>query len=127
MEADQISNSGTGLKRTGAIMMFLGIALGAFGAHSFKEVLVENGRMDTWDTAVLYHLIHGLAVWVLGYFAPNRRKVALCFVIGVSIFSGSLYALSLTNILWLGALTPIGGVLFLAGWGTLVFKSQSET
>jgi len=112
----------TGLKRAGAILMFLGIGLGAFGAHGLEEILTENGRLDTWETGVFYHLIHGLAVWVLGYLAPGRKKVGICFVGGVIVFSGSLYLLSLTNILWLGAITPIGGLLFLAGWATLVFR-----
>ena len=102
--------------------MFLGIGLGAFGAHGLEKILTENGRLDTWETGVFYHLIHGLAVWVLGYLAPDRRKVGICFVGGVIIFSGSLYLLSLTNILWLGAITPIGGLLFLGGWATLVFR-----
>ena len=116
-------SEGTGLKRTGAVLMFLGIALGAFGAHGLEKTLAENGRLDTWQTAVFYHLIHGLAVWTLGYVAPGRRKVAYCFVSGVVVFSGSLYLLSLTNILWLGAITPIGGLLFLAGWGVLAIKN----
>ncbi len=107
--------------------MFLGIALGAFGAHGLEKILTENGRIDTWETAVFYHLIHGLAVWVLGYVAPDRRKVAFCFVAGVLVFSGSLYLLSLTNILWLGAITPIGGLLFLAGWGVLVLRPNSKS
>ena len=119
-------NEGTGLKRAGAVLMFLGIALGAFGAHGLEKTLTENGRIDTWETAVFYHLIHGLAVWILGYVASGRRKVAYCFVGGVLVFSGSLYLLSLTNILWLGAITPIGGLLFLAGWATLIFRPNIE-
>ncbi len=123
MDREQQAKTGTGLRRLGAIMMFLGIGLGAFGAHGLEKILIENGRIETWDTAVLYHLIHGLAVWILGYVAPDRRKVALCFAVGVSFFSGSLYLLSLTNILWLGPIPAIGGALFLVGWGALVIKS----
>lgn len=115
----------TGLKRVGAILMFLGIGLGAFGAHGLEKILTENGRIDTWETAVFYHLIHGLAVWVLGGMAPDRKKVGICFVVGVMVFSGSLYVLSLTNILWLGAITPIGGLMFLAGWVVLIFSPTS--
>lgn len=115
-------NEGTGLKRAGAVLMFLGIGLGAFGAHGLEKILTENGRIDIWETAVFYHLIHGLAVWVLGYLAPGRKNVGICFVGGVLVFSGSLYLLSLTNILWLGAITPLGGLLFLAGWGILVIR-----
>ncbi len=107
------------MKRTGALLMFLGIGLGAFGAHGLEGVLTENDRLSTWQTAVFYHLIHALAIWVLAYVAPTRSKVAFCFLMGLLVFSGSLYALSLTNILWLGAITPLGGLLFLAGWGGL--------
>ena len=103
--------------------MFAGIGLGAFGAHGLKEILADNGRVATWNTAVFYHLIHGLAVWVLGYLASHRWKTALCFVLGVLFFSGSLYLLSLTNLSWLGAVAPIGGVFFLVGWGILIFKT----
>ena len=121
IDGDRKTKTGTGLRRAGAVLMFLGVGLGAFGAHGFEKILAENARLDTWDTAVLYHLIHGLAVWILGYMAPGRRGIGLFFVMGVLIFSGSLYLLSLTNILWLGAITPIGGLLLLAGWGVLVF------
>ncbi|NOX99269.1 MAG: DUF423 domain-containing protein [Verrucomicrobia bacterium] len=122
IDAEQSGGKGVALKRAGAVLMFLGVGLGAFGAHGLKEVLEGNGRMATWETAVFYHLIHGLAVWVLAYVAPDRRKVGFCFAAGVLVFSGSLYVLSLTNILWLGAITPLGGLLFLAGWGVLVVK-----
>ncbi len=104
--------------------MFLGVGLGAFGAHGLKDILTEHGRVATWETAVFYHLVHGLAVWLLGHVAPGRRAVGFCFVIGVLIFSGSLYLLCVTNIGWLGAITPIGGVFFLVGWGILALKDR---
>jgi uncharacterized membrane protein YgdD (TMEM256/DUF423 family) len=122
LESNRETNAGTGLRRVGAALMFLGVGLGAFGAHGLKDILTGNGRLDTWDTAVLYHLIHGLAVWVLGYVAPGRRVAGICFVMGVLVFSGSLYLLCVTNIGWLGAITPIGGVFFLVGWGSLVVR-----
>lgn len=125
MSEKQLAEQGVGLRRTGAVLMFLGIGLGAFGAHGLEEILTRHGRVPTWDTAVLYHLIHGMAVWVLGCFAPVRRRTGLCFVLGIFFFSGSLYVLSLSNISWLGAITPIGGLLFLVGWGMLIFRTES--
>lgn len=119
LESNRETKAGVGLRRAGAVLMFLGVGLGAFGAHGLKDILLENGRLETWDTAVLYHLIHGLAVWVLGHVAPGRRVAGFCLVMGVLVFSGSLYLLCITNIGWLGAITPIGGVFFLVGWGAL--------
>ena len=108
--------------RIAALVMFLGIALGAFGAHGLDDVLARYDRHDTWNTAVLYHLIHGTALFA---FAAGRRAGSRgpfwCWFFGIIVFSGSLYALSVTGISKLGAITPIGGVLFLLGWAWLVF------
>ncbi|MCF6313984.1 MAG: DUF423 domain-containing protein [Verrucomicrobiales bacterium] len=117
---------GTAMARVGAGLMFLGVALGAFGAHGLEDLLQENDRLDTWQTAVFYQLIHAMAVWVLALLAPERSKVALCFALGVVVFSGSLYVLSLTNILWLGAITPLGGLLFLGGWAALLIRPHNK-
>lgn len=101
--------------RIAAIVMFLGVALGAFGAHALEDRLVANDRIATWDTAVLYHLVHGVALFIIAMTAPRSRSFFF-LVAGVVIFSGSLYALSLTGITKLGAITPIGGLCFLIGW-----------
>ncbi len=104
-----------------AILGFTGVALGAFGAHGLKDVLAANGTLAIWQTAVLYHLVHAVAsLWV----AERRPVVTWIWAAGVAVFSGSLYALALTNARWLGAITPIGGVLFLAGWALLVFRGS---
>ena len=101
-----------------AILGFTGVALGAFGAHGLKDLLSTNGTMAIWQTAVLYQLVHAVAsLWA----AERRPLVARFWAAGVVLFSGSLYALALTNIKWLGAITPVGGVLFLIGWA-LLFK-----
>ena len=100
-----------------AILGFTGVALGAFGAHGLKDVLAANGTAAVWQTAVLYQLVHAVAsLWA----AERRPLVARLWAAGVFIFSGSLYALAITNIKWLGAITPVGGVLFLIGWAMLV-------
>ena len=97
-------------------MVFLGVALGAFGAHGLEEVLEKNSRVETWATAVLYHLVPGSALLVLGLFRSPPRGARICFASGILIFSGSLYVLSLTNITKLGMITPVGGLAFLVGW-----------
>ena len=100
---------------------FLGVALGAFGAHGLKTILTANGTLDIWQTAVLYHLIHAVAaLWT----STRYPSVTWTWTAGILIFSGSLYLLAVTNIRWLGAITPIGGLLFLAGWLMIVFKPQ---
>ncbi len=107
--------------RLAAITGFLGVALGAFGAHGLDATLVANERVDTWKTAVLYHLVHAVVLLVVGVFPKASRVAAPSFLIGVVLFSGSLYVLSLTNEIWLGAVTPFGGVAFLVGWAALAF------
>ena len=94
--------------RIGAALMFLGVALGAFGAHALKDKLDARGH-EVWRTAVLYHLVHAVAIYA-------RGQQAWLFLAGIVVFSGSLYLLALTGQSWLGALTPVGGLLFLAGW-----------
>ena len=99
---------------------FAGVALGAFGAHALAAV-VTAPRLATWATAIDYHMFHTLVILaLLGLFKdePNvwLTRALRTFVAGIVIFSGSLYALVLTDIAILGAITPLGGLLFLAGW-----------
>ena len=110
----------------GAVLGLLAVALGAFGAHALKPYLEETGRLDTFETAVKYHFYHALALFVLSVlmrWEEHRllKIAALLFLLGVIIFSGSLYALCMTNVGILGAVTPIGGVLLIAGWGFLIY------
>lgn len=97
------------------------------GAHAFEKILEANARGDVWETAALYQLVHGLALWLNERSARPSRVAAWSFVIGVLIFSGSLYVLALTNIRWLGAITPIGGTAFLVGWIALIFQRQKRS
>ncbi len=107
-----------------AIIGFLGVALGAFGAHGFKAILERNGRIETWETAVLYHLVHAAVLVALSQREPVSKVAFWLFASGIVIFSGTLYALALTNLKWLGAITPIGGLCLLAGWLTLAIKPR---
>ena len=102
--------------RMAAALCFLAVALGAFGAHALKGMLQANGMMEVWNKAVLYHFVHALALLVLAVLPAAGRASLALFVAGILLFSGSLYLLALTNIKWLGAITPLGGLCFLAGW-----------
>lgn len=110
----------TSLFRIAAALCFLAVALGAFGAHGLKQTLEAHGMLDVWNKAVLYHFIHAIALLILAtYGAANRNAWWLLFA-GILIFSGSLYAMALINLRWLGAITPIGGLCFLGGWAWLI-------
>lgn len=107
----------------------LGVGIGAFGAHGLSKILVSNGRLDTFETAVKYHFYHTLAlllVSILIKVSGEARYLSWAgwsFIGGILIFSGSLYILAITNIKWLGAITPIGGFLFIVGWSCLFYYS----
>ena len=110
-----------------AILMFIGVAAGAFGAHGLKQMLSAD-MLAVWQTAVTYQMVHGLGMLALGIMLQQQdngllRKAAWAMLIGVVIFSGSLYALALTGVRILGAITPIGGVAFLAGWAMLAWAA----
>jgi len=111
--------------RIGALLALLGVALGAFGAHALKSH-VSADAMIIWHTAVFYHLIHAVVIFVLGLYAKSSgadlKGPGLFFLTGIFLFSGSLYALTLTGIKPLGAITPLGGLCFLVGWGWLAIK-----
>ena len=117
-------NTGTGFRRVAAVMMFLGVALGAIAAHALEDVLVEYDRVGTWDTAVLYHLVHGLALLVIAGRGKRLAGPCWCFLIGTVLFSGSLYALALTQMKWLAMITPFGGLTFLVGWLWLAIRPK---
>jgi uncharacterized membrane protein YgdD (TMEM256/DUF423 family) len=119
----------------GSMVLATAVMLGAFGAHGLKDVLSE-GRMAAYQTAVQYHFYHGLGLMMVGLVIttlPDVGSAGLCWVprlllIGVLLFSGSLYALTLLDLGWLGVVTPIGGLLFIAGWVllALVLWKQSK-
>jgi uncharacterized membrane protein YgdD (TMEM256/DUF423 family) len=106
---------------------FLGVALGAFGAHGLQARLAALAggegvvRLEWWKTAAQYHLVHALALGLAASLASSRQGRAptvagIAFAIGIVLFSGSLYTMTLTGIRVLGAVTPLGGVAFLIGW-----------
>ena len=99
----------------------LGVVIGAFGAHALKPTLDASGRLDTFETAVKYQFYHTMALLAVGLMMQHIKARALhyaslLFVLGVILFSGSLYVLCVTGIGVLGAVTPLGGLLLIAGW-----------
>lgn len=108
----------------GAISAGLAVALGAFAAHALKMRL-DPQALATFEVAVRYQMYHALALVAVGLLAERHESRLLgvsgaLFVAGTVLFSGSLYALSLSGVTWLGAITPFGGVAFLSGWGCLL-------
>lgn len=108
--------------RIAAVSGFLVVALGAFGAHGLKDLLAKHGTLDIWEKAVLYQMFHTLALLLVASRPNINSGAAICFLLGMIIFCGSLYGLAITNIRWLGAITPLGGVGFLIGWVWLLLR-----
>lgn len=112
-----------------------GVALGAFGAHTLRELLLHRQTTNPWQTAVFYHLIHSTALLALtGKQAADSARVppkvaaaAYCWIGGIILFSGSLYGLALGAPRGLGPLTPMGGLLFLAGWVLVMINAATNS
>ncbi|MBL0742929.1 DUF423 domain-containing protein [Chryseolinea lacunae] len=110
---------------TAAVLGFVAVAIGAFGAHAFKPTLIATGRLDTYELAVRYQFYHTFALLAVGMLMSHfdSKKLywaSLFFFLGILLFCGSLYVLCMTGIGVLGAVTPLGGVLFLLGWAFLL-------
>ena len=108
-----------------AINMAIAVALGAFGAHGLKNI-VSAQQLEWWHTATLYLFVHALGLLLVGLFIRMKyatQITAWLLQIGIIIFAGSLYAMTLGAPLWFGAITPIGGVLMIAGWLWLAVSS----
>jgi len=108
------------MMRVAAVAGLLAVALGAFGAHSLKDVLAQNETVSIWEKAVFYHFIHAVMLFVLATRTPFRRFAWWAFLVGIILFSGSLYLYAVTKTHWLVFCTPLGGVSFIAGWVCLV-------
>lgn len=106
----------TNALRIAAVLGLLAVGLGAFGAHGLKDLLARNNTAAIWEKAVFYHFIHAVMLYLLATRDPLPCCPWFSFFLGILLFSGSLYVLAITNIRWLGAITPFGGVSFLAGW-----------
>lgn len=112
----------------GAFLMALGVALGAFGAHGLKNRL-DAYSISVYEKAVFYHFINALGILLVALLARTtaislaaQARVGWLLLIGIILFSGSLYALAISGVRILGAITPIGGIAFIAGWLVLVYE-----
>lgn len=116
----------------------IGVSAGAFGAHALNETLTARGSASTWNTAVLYNLVHAPALLAASLFAIRTAsgatwlaRACACWAIGITLFCGSLYFLSMGGPRWLGPLTPLGGIFLIAGWlcvlGATPTAAQSAT
>tara|TARA_Y100001956_G_scaffold57159_1_gene56178 strand:+ start:1778 stop:2176 length:399 start_codon:yes stop_codon:yes gene_type:complete len=115
----------------GGLFAGTGVALGAFAAHGLKKLLSPY-LLEVFNTGVQYQFIHSIAVLLCGMLLliklpPKSQKyfflAAICFIIGIFCFSGSLYALAITGIKWFGPITPLGGFTFMLGWGLFVYAA----
>lgn len=121
----------------GSLFMALAVAFGAFGAHVVQETLTPD-RFEVYKTAVEYHFYHAIGLLILGLLTQKTevtkwfRWSGISFILGILIFSGSLYILTLTDTGWLGAITPFGGFAFILGWsflilGVIQFRKDTTT
>lgn len=115
----------------GAIFAFFGVALGAFGVHALQSTLTANGHATTYETAVQYQMIHALALFAAAWASEKwpgcwTRWAGYLFAVGIVIFSGSLYILAIFDVRVMGAVTPLGGLAFLAGWACLGWSAWGD-
>jgi uncharacterized membrane protein YgdD (TMEM256/DUF423 family) len=110
-----------------ALVLLVGVGAGAFGAHGLRRIISPD-LLSVWQTAVLYQLVHGLgmlAIAALGarFGSSLLSNAGVLMFVGIVIFSGSLYVLALTGTRWLGAITPIGGLAFIAAWAMVALAA----
>ncbi len=123
--------SGTTWLRIGAILGGLGVTAGAFGAHGLKEYM-DARSLEVYETAARYQMYHALALLAVSLLGisrgpgPSLDLAGWSFLAGTLVFSGTLYALALTGLRWLGAITPIGGVALIVGWLALAVAAGSR-
>lgn len=122
-----------------AVFGITAVALGAFGAHALKDTLLAHSSAANWQTAVIYHLVHSVALLAIGLFLSTKTtenaaispwfgRAAICWTVGITMFSGSLYALSLgAPIRFLWPVTPLGGLALIAGWACLLLTSRKKS
>lgn len=118
------------LVAAGAINMFIAVAAGAFGAHALKQSLIPE-MLTIWHTAATYQMIHALGLIAIGMLMPRYqtgliKRAGITMLLGILIFSGSLYALAISGIRILGAITPVGGLAFLAAWAMLAWTALTH-
>jgi len=133
-ETTRSETAGGGLFRLGAALGLLGVGLGAFGAHGLAGALegldaaAAQERLCWWETAAHYHLLHAVSICAIAAaLGPRGRGAVLAQALGVVVFSGTLYAMGLGGPRWLGAITPIGGVALMIGWGLAAGRAGARS
>lgn len=116
--------------RLAAFFMMTAVVFGAFGTHALKGRLTD-GLFQIYQTAALYHMVHALGLFAVAWawsLKPSAavRWAGVALTLGILFFSGTLYVLAITGVRWLGAVTPVGGLLFIAGWALLAFASATS-
>ena len=110
----------------GTLFAASGVALGAFGAHALKARLGADA-LGWWKTAVQYQMWHAIGLLALAALPlPRLRMAAVLLTLGTLVFAGSLYLMALTGVRWLGAITPVGGTLLIAGWLAAAMSARSS-
>lgn len=127
MHSEGAPSSARRLLALGASLLGCSVIIGAFGAHGLKDIILEH--RETFHTGVFYQFIHSIGVMLVGLLLlletielKAAKRIALLFTVGILLFSGSLYALSITKLKLLGAITPFGGIAFIVGWFLLAIK-----
>ena len=126
-----MTSNSANLFRAACIFCGLAVALGAFGAHGLKERLSPD-MLAVFEVGVRYQFYHGLALLALTlaparlWESPWTGRACWAWIVGIALFSGSLYLLSVTGMRWLGAITPIGGVAFILGWGFAAMGARQQ-
>jgi len=117
----------------GAAFAMLAVLIGAFAAHGLKQLL-DGYALGLIETAARYQMYHAIALLIVGVMAMSPRLsprwlklAALAFIVGIVLFSGSLYLLAFTGIGWLGAITPVGGIAFVGGWCALIVAACGQS
>tara|TARA_Y100001968_G_scaffold318225_1_gene348174 strand:+ start:335 stop:691 length:357 start_codon:yes stop_codon:yes gene_type:complete len=112
------------LIKLGAIFALLSVVIGAFGAHFFEDIIGD--KMDTFKTAIQYQMFHSMALMITGLLALITKldliTIGYLFIVGILLFSGSLYCISILKISKLGMIAPIGGISLIMGWVLLIYK-----
>ena len=114
----------------GSLFMFLGVGLGAFGSHLLRLKL-SSENLEIFKTGVFYQFLHAFGLFLIAWLSTQSSDIkvqyaGILFMMGIVLFSGSLYILSITEIKWLGAITPLGGLSFLIGWGLLFYSTYNQ-
>lgn len=113
----------------GSIFMILGISIGAFGAHSLNETLGQNGTTETFKTGVDYLFYNAIGILIISITGKNNKYLQysiFLLVAGILLFSFSLFILSITNIKWIGIITPFGGISFIIGWIYFILNQKKK-